>query len=83
MGTAKVEYFGGPLDGSREDAVVDPLIEPDLRPGELRIVEVPERFASVFDREPSVPREDHWYRRAGDGPAESGAWLYMWAGRLH
>lgn len=75
---AKVEYFGGPLDGRRATAMVGD----DNRPSPLRILPVNQWQSALDDETPAVP-EDHRYRRAGDDPDRTGIWRYTWSGPLH
>ncbi len=76
----EVEYLGGPACGRREQVISST----DGRPGELRIVSIPDRYESALDTKPSVPAEDHLYRRAGDRPGDGGVWSYTWSsGPLH
>lgn len=77
MPYAELEYLGGPLDGRRDQA----LVRPGQPPEPIRLVEVEARYASVFDSEPSVPKEAHWYRRTGEQP-DNEIWRYAWDGKL-
>jgi hypothetical protein len=74
---AVVEFFGGPVDGKRVQAV-----DNGQAPHELRFVVVPAKYASALDDEPSVPAEVHRYRRDSDVPAGGRVWRFRWNGRL-
>lgn len=74
----ELEYLGGPLDGERAKTRVGA----GNIPGHTRIVTTPARYSSALDQVPSVPAQDHRYRRQGERPGAAGTWTYVWAGQL-
>jgi hypothetical protein len=73
-----IEYFGGPACGRTERAI----LAGDGKPSALRIVQIPARYRSALDDEPTVPEEVHRYRRLGEEP-DGEVWRYTWSGALH
>ena len=72
------EYLGGPVDGRRQP--IPAVVRGG--PGHLSVVDVPERYASVFDDTPSVPAERHLYTRCYRRAGDVDVWVYTYVRKL-